>query len=76
MRINGEVYDISTWFDNIVGVKGKYKELNNLLNEIHDLEISLVNKKYFKKFTINKIREKSRDVMRIVEDFNNNVNFK
>ena len=76
LRINGEVYDISTWFDNIVGVKGKYKELNNLLNEIHDLEISLVNKKYFKKFTINKIREKSRDVMRIVEDFNNNVNFK
>lgn len=76
LRINGEVYDINNWFDNIVGTKGKYKELNNLLNEVHDLEINLINKKIFKKITINKIREKSRDIMRIVDDFNNNVNFK
>ena len=76
LRINGEVYDVNDWFDNIIGTKGKYKELNKLLNEVHDLEMSLLDKKMFKKFTINKIREKSRDIMRIVEDFNNNVNFK
>ena len=76
LRINGEVYDVNDWFDNIIGTKGKYKELNKLLSEVHDLEMSLLDKKMFKKFTINKIREKSRDIMRIVEDFNNNVNFK
>ena len=76
LRINGEVYDVNDWFDNIIGTKGKYKELNKLLNEVHDLEMSLLDRKMFKKFTINKIREKSRDIMRIVEDFNNNVNFK
>ena len=76
LRINGEVYDVNDWFDNIIGTKGKYKELNKLLNEVHDLEMSLLDKKMFKKFTINKIREKSRDIMKIVEDFNNNVNFK
>ena len=67
---------MNDWFDNIIGTKGKYKELNKLLNEVHDLEMSLLDRKMFKKFTINKIREKSRDIMRIVEDFNNNVNFK
>ena len=76
LRINGEVYDIDKWFDDIIGIKGKYHELNKLLNEVHDLEISLIQKKVFKKITINKIRAKSRDIMRIVEDFNNNVNFK
>ena len=76
LRINGEIYDINNWFDNIVGSKGKYKELNKLLLEVYNLEIELMNKKIFKKFTINKIREKSRDIMEIIEEFNNNVNFK
>ncbi len=76
LRINGEIYDISSWFDNIVGTKGKYKELNNLLNEAYNLEMSLVDKKVFKQFTINKIRSVLRDILRIVNDFNNNVNFK
>lgn len=76
LRINGEIYDISSWFDNIVGTKGKYKELNNLLNEAYNLELSLVDKKVFKQFTINKIRSVLRDILRIVNDFNNNVNFK
>ena len=76
LRINGEVYDINNWFDNIVGVKGKYKELNKLLKEDQELEMVLAEKKLFKKFTINKIRSVLRDIMGIVEDFNNNVNFK
>ena len=71
-----KIYDINNWFDNIVGSKGKYKELNKLLLEVYNLEIELMNKKIFKKFTINKIREKSRDIMEIIEEFNNNVNFK
>ena len=76
LRITGEVYDINNWFDSIIGTKGKYKELNKLLNEVYDLEMSLVNKKLFKKMTIIKIREKVKDIMRIIEDFNYNVNFK
>ena len=76
LRIAGEVYDINNWFDSIIGTKGKYKELNKLLNEVYELEISLVDKNLFKKITINKIRSKSRDIMKIVGDFNSNVNFK
>lgn len=76
LRINGEIYEISNWFDSIIGTKGTYNEFIKKLNEVHDLELSLVDKKVFKKITINKIRSISRDIMRIVEEFNNNVNFK
>lgn len=76
LRINGEIYDINNWFDNIVGEKGKYKELNKLLNEVYDLEMKLVEKKILKSFTINKIRRVSTEIMLIVKEFNNNVNFR
>ena len=60
----------------IVGEKGKYKELIKLLNEVQDLEMKLVEKKVLKSFTINKIRRVSKDIMLIVNEFNNNVNYR
>jgi len=76
LRINGEVYDIDKWFDDICGREGTYKELISSLEKIYNLEIEYVNKKFFKNFVLNKIRDTSRDIMRIVDKFNNNVNFK
>ena len=76
LRLNGEVYDISKWFDDITGKQGEYKELINLLNEVYDLEIEYSNRKYFKIFTLNKIKDASNKIMRIVDTFNNNVNFR
>ena len=73
LRINGEVYDISKWFDNITGEEGSYKELIRLLNDIYNLELQYANKKYFKTFILNKIKDVSRSIMRIVDKFNNNV---
>lgn len=75
LRINGEVYDINKWFDDIAG-DGSYKELNSLLNEVHELELKYVNQKLFKGITIGKIRDVTRRIMKIVNKFNNNVNFK
>lgn len=76
LRINGEVYDIDKWFDNIMGKKNKYRELNELLIKVHDLEIKLVSKKFFRNSTIESIRSLSRDIMNIIEEFNSNVNFR
>lgn len=76
LRINGEVYDISSWFDNIIGKENTYKELIKLLGEIYDLEIEYSNKKLFKSITLSKIREKSKQIMRIVDTFNKNVNYR
>ena len=76
LRINGEVYDINKWFDDITGEKNSYRKLIDLLNEIYNLEIEYSNKKHFKGFTLNKIRNKSDEILNIVNKFNNNVNYR
>jgi len=76
LRLSGDIYDIKSWFDNIVGKEGKYKELIELLNKAYELEIEYSKKKYFKNFTFTKIKNTANDIMHIIEDFNNNVNFK
>lgn len=75
LRINGEVYDINHWFDNITGEEGSYKELIKSLNEIYNLEIEYVNRKIFKSITLGKIRDTSKKITRLINQFNNNVNF-
>ncbi|MBP5678829.1 MAG: hypothetical protein J6X28_03265 [Bacilli bacterium] len=76
LRINGEVYNISKWFDDITGEEGSYKDLIYLLNEVYNLEIEYANKKLLKGLILNKIRETSKQIMRIVEKFDRNVNFR
>lgn len=76
LRINGEIYDISNWFDDIMGEKGKYRELINLLKEVYELEVEYVNKNFFKSIIRNKIRDTSRKIMKLIEKFNQNVNFR
>ena len=76
LRINGEVYNINKWFDDITGQENSYKELIRLLNEIYELELEYVNKRFLKGFIVNKIRDASKQVMRIVDKFDRNVNFR
>ena len=76
LRLVGEVFNITKWFDDITGEDGSYKELISLLNKIYDLEKEYIKRKLFKSITLGKIRETSRKIMRIVETFNNNVNYR
>lgn len=76
LRLVGEVFNITKWFDDITGKDGSYKELISLLNKIYDLEKEYIKRKLFKSITLGKIRETSREIMRIVETFNNNVNYR
>ncbi len=76
LRINGEVYEINKWFDDITGQNGSYKDLNELLVEIYNLEIKYLSQKYFKKRTIEKIRYTSDKIIKIINKFNQNVIFK
>ena len=76
LRLVGEVFNITKWFDDITGQEGSYKELISLLNRIYDLEKEYMDRKLFKSITLAKIRETSRKIMRIVETFNNNVNYR
>ena len=76
LRLNGEVYNIDKWFDDITGREGSYKELITLLEDIYNLELEYVNKKLFKGIIMNKIRDKSRLIMNIIKTFDSNVNFR
>ena len=74
LRLTGDIYDIEKWFDDIIGEDNKYKEFITLLNEIYELELSYHEKKLFKNRIINKIRNKTSDLLKIIEKFNENVN--
>ena len=76
LRLTGDVYNITKWFDDIIGKEGSYKELIRLLNVIYELEIEYSERKLFKSITLGKIRKTSRQIMYIVETFNNNVNYR
>lgn len=76
LRLNGEVYNIEKWFDDITGNADSYRRLIELLNKVYDLEIAYTKKKYFKVFTLNKIRDTSGEIINIVNKFDKNVNFR
>ncbi len=76
LRINGEVYNINKWFDDITGDEGSYKDLVYLINEVYNLEVEYASKKLLKGLLLNRIRDTSKSVMRIVEKFDRNVNFR
>ena len=75
LRITGEV-DIPSWFDNIVGSDGSYKRFIDLLVEIYNLELEYSKRRFFKKKVLNKIRDTSKNILMMVNKFNNSVNFK
>lgn len=76
LRLNGEINEIENWFDNIIGEENSYKEFIKELKNIHDLEIEYSKKKIFKRFILNKIRDKTKNISRMINKFNNSVNFK
>jgi hypothetical protein len=76
LRFKGNVDDIESWFDNITGNEGSYRELTLLLDTILEDEEKLAKAKWFKNYKINKIREKMRRVMDIIKDYENNCIFK
>ena len=76
LRFKGNVDDIENWFDNITGEKNSYTTLTNLLDEILKKETELANVKFFKKFKINNIMEKSRRVLDIINTFERNCIYK
>lgn len=76
LRLNGNVDDIESWFDNITGVNNSYKKLVALLDEILREDANLSKVKFFKKYRINKILGKSREVLNIISIFEKNCIYK
>ncbi len=76
LRINGDIYEIEKWFDDIVGEEKQYKRFLSLLNDIYELEIEYTKTRFFKTRILNKIKGKGREITNIIHKFNENVIFK
>ena len=76
LRLSGNIEDIESWFDNITGKKNSYNNIILYLKNIMELEKKLQNQKYFKKFTINKIKDFIVKILEIINIFNNNCIYK
>ena len=76
MRFNGNIDEIPTFFDDIVGKENSYNDLIYILNESSRLEREYANSKLFKKIKLNKIRSLYKKANRIIDNFNNNYHFK
>lgn len=72
LRFNGEVDDISYWFDNITGNKGDYVKINDLLKMIYECEKQFSNKKLNNKIIIYKLRKYNNSISDIITQFDNN----
>lgn len=76
LRLSGNIENIESWFDNITGRKNSYNNIILYLKNIMELEKKLQNQKYFKKFTINKIKDFIVKILEIINIFNNNCIYK
>ena len=76
MRFNGNIDEIPTFFDDIVGKENSYNDLIYILNESSRLEREYANSKLFKKIKLDKIRSLYKKANRIIDNFNNNYHFK
>ena len=75
LRMNGDIGNITEWFDDITGNKGSYEKLLQKLNEVVKLTREY-DQTIWKKITIRKILSRSDEIKRIIENFNNNCSYK
>lgn len=75
LRLEGNIEDIESWFNNITGLKNSYNTLINKLNDIINLETKLSQAKYLKNHYISKIKSLSKDIFYIIDTFNSNCNY-
>lgn len=76
LRFEGELQEIHSFFDSIVGKDGALLVLSRYLGESLEGQKELANTKWFKKNKINKIRDINQKAMAIVEEFDRNTVYK
>lgn len=74
LRISGNVSDIEGWFDNITS-NGIYNKLINYLNKVLSIQMDLSKVRCFKRLKINKLRDLSKKIMYIIDEFDSNCNY-
>lgn len=76
LRFKGFIDDISSLFDNVIGISCSYKKLNKLLTEIHGLIIKYMSNKLFKKYYLSKIKDKAISVSSLIKEYESKCIYK
>ena len=76
MRFQGEIDELTHFFDGITGKDSSLIELVYCLEEVTKLQLELVNTKWFKKYKINKIKNINMKALKIIKLFDQNTIYK
>lgn len=76
LRFNGEIDELTHFFDGITGKDGSLIELVHCLEGVTKLQLELVNTKWFKKYKINKIKDINTKALKIIKLFDQNTIYK
>jgi len=76
LRFKGLVEDVSALFDNVIGRRGSYKKLNELLEEIYSLQIKYSKSLLFKKLILNKLKKKANMVLSLIQEYDSKCIYK
>ena len=76
LRFSGNIDDMDSWFDQIIGKNGSYKRLIFILLQTTKLEREYEKTKFFKKMKLNRIRSLYQEAMQMIETFNRNCNYR
>ncbi len=76
LRFKGFISDIPNLFDDVIGEKGSYDKLNKALTDMHTLIIKYEKSSMFKKFILNKIRDKASYVTKLINEYDQKCIFR
>lgn len=76
LRFQGEIDELTHFFDGITGKDGSLIELVHCLEGVTKLQLELVNTKWFKKYKINKIKDINTKALKIIKLFDQNTIYK
>ena len=76
LRLKGTTEDIPEMFDNVIGEKGSYEKLNDLLTEMYFEIIKYGNSTVLKNKYLNKIKALTNEVSKLIIDYNNKCIFR
>lgn len=76
LRFKGFVSDVPNLFDDVIGKDGSFNRLCNLLEDVYTLEVKYENSPIFKKLTVSKLRNKAREVIALINEYDNKCIYK
>ena len=76
LRIKDDIEDIEYWFNNITGIDNSYNKLIEYLLKANELTKKKNKTIFGKNKTMNKLKELYKNILEIINTFNNNCNFK